>query len=115
MLDYTDNQSPKVCFLNLSPQKLNRMEIGTAYTENYELYTSDLQSFDMTNFVDITAGNYGLFWETIEKGNNDQHLFYPNADGSLYLHSFNDNKWYLFIAYAMDGSDHANLFEITPG
>ncbi len=109
-----ETDSPVVCFCNLSNTKLNRMEIGTDYMNDFVAFTTDIQALGMTDFTEIDAGNYGLSWETPESGAKDEFTWISNEDDdTLKLLEFENNNIYVYCIQYSDASK-GTLFNITP-
>lgn len=108
-----ESDLPLVCFCNISDLKLNRMEIGIDYKNDFVAFTTDISAPGMTDFTPIASGGYGLAWETEAAGANDEYACISNDDDSLKLFQFANNNIYVYGVVNSDAST-AILYNITP-
>ena len=109
-----DSSLPVVCFCNISPSELTRMEIGTDYMSDFVAFTTDISANGLTDFTAIDSGDYGLFWESIASTAKDEFTWLPKEDDdSIRLLPFENNNIYVFCVFDSD-ANRATLFDITP-
>jgi len=104
----------RVCFFNGSPSTMARMEVGSEWGEA-DAFTSNLESYAITNYVSVVSGNYNIYWQLPDQVDNDYYYFYPDESGeNAHTFNFKPGNYYLFLAYQKDKGDYSVLYNITP-
>ncbi|MCG8570569.1 MAG: hypothetical protein MJB14_10555 [Spirochaetes bacterium] len=114
-LEEPRGKGPKICFLNGTDSELSTMEVGKEFGDYDVAYVEDLSQDTVTNFVVFKEGRYSLYWEFPWQKNRNKYFFYPDETGMEPERIlFENNRYYLFLAYSADQDDYAFYIDITP-
>jgi hypothetical protein len=113
-LDFTASTLGKVMFFNLTGEEVPVMEVGKEFGDRNIVYCDNMSEYSASNFGDVPAGNYCMFWQTIEQKDTDKFWYFPDSDMNYKLKEFADNNWYQMMVHKVDGKYFCTYNNITP-
>jgi hypothetical protein len=113
-LDFKPTAAGKVMFFNLSGDKLPVMEVGKEFGDRDIVFCEDMGVYAASDFGDVPAGSYCLFWQTPNQDGTDKFFYFPDDNMNYKLKDFSDNNWYQMMVYKNAGEYYCVYNNITP-
>lgn len=115
-MDEEKNTGPKICFINGSDSKLNRMEISETWKKNVAYAFEGLEKNLISNFLAFNEGEYSIYWQFPGGQERSNSYFYiPDESGnSPLIFEFRNENYYIFMAFTESREDYGRLITITP-
>lgn len=107
-LPETYSQDPKVCIVNATPQTLSQVQVAPDWAKNVKIYAQDMAPVVPTEFYSVEPKVLGLYWQTLEQVGDGAHSAAQGSDGKPLRFSFENDRYYLFLA------GEGSLRDLTP-